>query len=123
MGFLTARVASADEHCTHTVNDIDDARAALNAAAPGDMLCFFGGDLANVDLTLTRSGTAQDPISLISDGHITVHQLHVLADHVVIQGFTIVGGGSWRRRTRFMTPSGAGSSALPAPTQSSNPTP
>lgn len=93
MGFLSARVASADEPCTHTVNNIDDARAALNAAAPGDMLCFFGGDLADVDLTLTRSGTAKDPISLISDGHITVHQLHVLADHVIVQGFTVVGGG------------------------------
>jgi len=93
MGLLTARVASADEPCTRTINNIDDARAALNAAAPGDMLCFFGADLANVDLTLTRSGTAKDPIRLISDGHITVHQLHVLADHVIIQGFTIVGGG------------------------------
>ncbi|MDQ2883951.1 MAG: right-handed parallel beta-helix repeat-containing protein [Actinomycetota bacterium] len=93
MGMLTARVAAADEPCTHTINNIDDARAALNAAAPGDMLCFFGADLANVDLTLTRSGTAKDPIRLISNGHITVHQLHVLADHVIIQGFTIVGGG------------------------------
>jgi hypothetical protein len=92
-GLLTARVASADEPCTHTINNIDEARAALNAVVPGDMLCFFGSDLANVDLTLTRSGTVKDPINLVSDGHITVHQLHVLADHVIIQGFTIVGGG------------------------------
>lgn len=92
-GLLTARVASADEPCTHTINNIDEARDALNAVAPGDMLCFFGSDLANVDLTLTRSGTVKDPINLVSDGHITVHQLHVLADHVIIQGFTIVGGG------------------------------
>jgi len=92
-GLFTARVASADEPCTHTINNIDGARAALNAAAPGDMLCFFGGDLANVDLTLTRSGTAKDPITLVSDGHNTVHQLHVLADHVIIQGFTVAGGG------------------------------
>jgi hypothetical protein len=90
---LTARIASADEPCTRTINNIDDARAALTAAAPGDMVCFFGGDLADVDLTLTRSGTAKDPIRLVSDGHITVHQLHVLADHVIIQGFTVVGGG------------------------------
>ncbi|MFN2478452.1 MAG: right-handed parallel beta-helix repeat-containing protein [Pseudonocardiaceae bacterium] len=92
-GLLTARVASADEPCSRTINNIDEARAALNTVAPGDMLCFFGGDLANVDLTLTRSGTAKDPINLVSDGHITVHQLHVLADHVTIQGFTVVGGG------------------------------
>jgi hypothetical protein len=92
-GLLTARVASAGEPCTHTINNIDEARSALNTAAPGDMLCFFGSDLANVDLTLTRSGTVKDPINLVSDGHITVHQLHVLADHVIIQGFTVVGGG------------------------------
>ena len=92
-GLLTARVASAEEPCTRTINNIDEARAALNAVAPGDMLCFFGSDLANVDLTLTRSGTVKDPINLVSDGHVTVHQLHVLADHVIIQGFTIVGGG------------------------------
>jgi hypothetical protein len=92
-GLLTATVASADEPCTRTINNIDEARAALNTVAPGDMLCFFGSDLANVDLTLTRSGTVKDPINLVSDGHITVHQLHVLADHVIIQGFTIVGGG------------------------------
>jgi parallel beta-helix repeat protein len=92
-GLLTARVASADEPCTRTINNIDEARAALNTVAAGDMLCFFGDDLANVDLTLTRSGTAKDPINLVSDGRITVHQLHVLADHVIIQGFTVVGGG------------------------------
>jgi Right handed beta helix region len=92
-GLLTARVASAGEPCTHTINNIDEARSALNTAAPGDMLCFLGSDLANVDLTLTRSGTVKDPINLVSDGHITVHQLHVLADHVIIQGFTVVGGG------------------------------
>ncbi len=92
-GLLTARVASAGEPCTHTINNIDEARSALNTAAPGDMLCFFGNDLANVDLTLIRSGTVKDPINLVSDGHITVHQLHVLADHVTIQGFTVVGGG------------------------------
>ncbi len=92
-GLVTAGVASADEPCTHTINNIDEARAALNTVAPGDMLCFFGSDLANVDLTLTRSGTVKDPINLVSDGHITVHQLHVLADHVIIQGFTVVGGG------------------------------
>ena len=92
-GLLSARVAFAGEPCTHTINNIDEARSALNTAAPGDMLCFFGSDLANVDLTLTRSGTVKDPINLVSDGHITVHQLHVLADHVIIQGFTVVGGG------------------------------
>ena len=93
VGLLTAGVASAGQPCTRTINSVDDARAAITAAGPGDVLCFVGVDLADVDLTMTRSGTANAPISLVSDGHTTVHQLHILADHVVIQGFTIVGGG------------------------------
>lgn len=93
MGLLTAAVASAGEPCTRTINNVDEARAALTTAAPGDTLCFFGADLANVDLTLIRSGAAKAPISLISDGYTTVHQFHILADNVIIQGFTIVGGG------------------------------
>ncbi|HWR48616.1 MAG TPA: hypothetical protein VN327_13550, partial [Pseudonocardiaceae bacterium] len=93
LGLLTAGIASAGQPCTRTIRSVEDARAALTAAAPGDMLCFLGADLADVDLTLTRSGTANAPISLVSDGHTIVHQLHILADHVVIQGFTIAGGG------------------------------
>lgn len=93
VGLFTAGAASAGHPCSRTISRVDDAGAALAAAAPGDTLCFFGGDLADVDLTLARSGTADAPISLVSDGRTPVHQLHVLADHVVIQGFTIVGGG------------------------------
>jgi hypothetical protein len=93
VGLLSAGVASAGQPCTRTIRSVEDARAALTAAAPGDMLCFLGADLADVDLTMTRSGTANAPISLVSDGHTTIHQLHILADHVVIQGFTIAGGG------------------------------
>ncbi|MGH3866787.1 MAG: right-handed parallel beta-helix repeat-containing protein [Pseudonocardiaceae bacterium] len=93
LGLLAAGVASAGQSCTHTIRGVEDARAALNTAAPGDMLCFLGADLADVDLTMTRSGTADAPISLVSDGRTTIHQLHILADHVVIQGFTITGGG------------------------------
>jgi hypothetical protein len=57
------------------------------------MLCFLGADLADVDLTMIRSGTTGAPISLVSDGRTVIHQFHILADHVVIQGFTITGGG------------------------------
>lgn len=79
--------------CTRTITRAGDVHAALGAASPGDTLCFTGADLANADLTITRSGTAQAPIRLISDGHTTVHEVHIIADHVLIQGFTIVGGG------------------------------
>jgi hypothetical protein len=93
LGLLTAGVAHAGAPCTRTIRSVADARAALPAAAPGDMLCFLGADLADVDLTMTRSGTADAPITLVSDGHTIVHQFHILANHVVIQGFTITGGG------------------------------
>ncbi|MGH3774836.1 MAG: right-handed parallel beta-helix repeat-containing protein [Pseudonocardiaceae bacterium] len=79
--------------CTRTITRAVDVHAALGAASPGDTLCFTGTDLASADLTITRSGTADAPIRLISDGHTTVHEVHIIADHVLIQGFTIVGGG------------------------------
>ncbi len=85
--------AAASQPCTYTIRTLEDARAALTAAAPGNVLCFIGGDLADVDLTLTRSGTPDAPISLVSDGHSTVHETRILADHVIIRGFTVVGGG------------------------------
>ena len=42
---------------------------------------------------MVRSGTAAAPITLVSDGQTTIHQLHIIADHITLQGFTIVGGG------------------------------
>ena len=93
LGLLTAGVATAGPPCTHTIRNVADARAALTTAVPGDMLCFVGADLSDVDLTMSRSGTASAPITLVSDGHTIVHQLHILADHLTVQGFTIIGGG------------------------------
>ncbi|MGH3811668.1 MAG: right-handed parallel beta-helix repeat-containing protein [Pseudonocardiaceae bacterium] len=94
-GFASAGQDSAQPQtrCTHTITRAGDVHAALGAASPGDTLCFAGSDLANADLTMTRSGTADAPIRLVSGGHTTVHQVHIIADHVLIQGFTIVGGG------------------------------
>ncbi|MGH3872958.1 MAG: right-handed parallel beta-helix repeat-containing protein [Pseudonocardiaceae bacterium] len=79
--------------CTYTITGVDEVRAALNAAVPGDTLCFTGGDLADVNLTMTRSGTADAPIRLVGDSDTLVHEMHIIADHVLIQGFTIAGGG------------------------------
>ncbi|HET9255104.1 MAG TPA: right-handed parallel beta-helix repeat-containing protein [Pseudonocardiaceae bacterium] len=93
VGLISAGVAGASPACTYTIHDVDEARAGISAAVPGDALCFKGVDLADVDLTMFRSGTAAAPIKMISDGQTTIHQLHILADHVVLQGFTIVGGG------------------------------
>lgn len=92
-GLITSGVATAGAPCTRVIHNVDEARSGITAAAPGNMLCFAGVDLADIDLTMIRSGTASAPISLISDGQTIIHQLHILADHVTIQGFTIVGGG------------------------------
>ncbi len=77
--------------CTHTVTRADDVPAALDAAAAGDTVCF-SGDLADTDMTMTKSGTADAPITLAADGA-TVHEVQIKADHVVLQGFTVAGGG------------------------------
>ncbi|MGB9279998.1 MAG: right-handed parallel beta-helix repeat-containing protein [Pseudonocardiaceae bacterium] len=78
--------------CAHTVTRADDVQAALDAAAPGNTVCFSGGDLADADLAMTKSGTADAPIILAADGA-TVHEVQIKADHVVLQGFTVAGGG------------------------------
>jgi parallel beta-helix repeat protein len=92
-GLITGGVASAGPPCSYTIANLEQARSAITAAAPGDVLCFAGVNLGDVDLTVVRSGTAAAPITLVSDGQTTVHQLHIIADHIRIQGFTIVGGG------------------------------
>jgi parallel beta-helix repeat protein len=92
-GLITAGVASAGPPCSYTIHNLEQARSGITAAAAGDTLCFIGVDLADVDLTMARSGTADAPITLVSDGVTTIHQLHIIADHIFLQGFTIVGGG------------------------------
>ena len=78
--------------CTHTVTRADDVQTALDAAAAGDTVCFSGGNLGDTDLAMTRSGTADAPITLAADGA-TVHEVQLKADHVVLEGFTVAGGG------------------------------
>ena len=43
-------------------------------------------------MMMTRSGTADAPITLAADGA-TVHEVQIKADHVVLEGFTVAGGG------------------------------
>jgi parallel beta helix pectate lyase-like protein len=78
--------------CTHTITRADDVAAALDGAAAGDTVCFSGGDLADTDMAMTKSGTADAPITLAADGA-TVHEVQIKADHVILAGFTIAGGG------------------------------
>ncbi|MBV9140106.1 MAG: right-handed parallel beta-helix repeat-containing protein [Pseudonocardiales bacterium] len=78
--------------CSHTITRSDEVPAALEGLMPGDTLCFSGNDFTDTDLMLTRSGTAAAPISLMSDGG-TVHEVQIKADHVIMEGFTVAGGG------------------------------
>ncbi|MGH3719624.1 MAG: right-handed parallel beta-helix repeat-containing protein [Pseudonocardiaceae bacterium] len=78
--------------CTHTITRGGDAPTALEAASPGDTLCFSGGDLTDTSLSMIRSGTAAAPIRLVSDGG-TVHEVQIKGDHVIVEGFTVAGGG------------------------------
>ena len=77
--------------CSRTITRADDVPAALDAASPGSTVCFAGHDLAGAEVTMNRSGTAQAPISLRSEGA-TVRSLTLTADHVIIEGFTVTGG-------------------------------
>jgi len=77
--------------CTRTIIHSDEVSAALNAASPGDTLCFTGGNLADAEVRMTRSGTSDAPIRLVSNGS-TVDNVHITADHIVIEGFTVAGG-------------------------------
>jgi hypothetical protein len=78
--------------CVHIITQADDVQAALDAAAPGDTVCFSGGDLTDADLAMTKSGTATAPITLVAE-EVTVHEVQIKADHVILEGFTVTGGG------------------------------
>lgn len=86
------RQQSLPSTCTHTITGADDVPAALDAALPGDTLCFSRGDLADTTVMMTRSGTTAAPIRLVSDGS-TVHEVQIKADYVTLEGFTVTGGG------------------------------
>jgi hypothetical protein len=77
--------------CTHTITRAADVPVALDTASPGNTVCFSGGDLADTDVTMTRSGTTAAPIRLVSDGG-TVHSVQITADHVILEGFTVADG-------------------------------
>jgi len=78
-------------NCTHIVSRAGNVPSSLDAALPGDILCFSGDDFANTDLVMTKSGTTQAPIRLVSDGG-TLRSAHITANYVTIEGFTITDG-------------------------------
>lgn len=86
-----ARPPGLPSKCTHSITHGGEVSAALDSASPGDTICFSGADLADADLTMKTSGTADAPITLAADG-VTVHSVQILADHVILEGFTVTHG-------------------------------
>lgn len=78
--------------CTSTVSQPGEVSRVLDAASPGDVVCFTGTELADTDVTMRKSGTAQALIRLVGDGRVTVHSVQIAADHVSLEGFTVADG-------------------------------
>jgi hypothetical protein len=86
-----SRPPSLPSKCTHPITQGGEVSAALDSASPGDTVCFSGADLADADLAMRTSGTADAPITLAADGA-TVHSVEISADHVIVEGFTVTDG-------------------------------
>lgn len=72
-------------NCTATVTDASSARSAFEGAQPGSRICLQG-NLGNDELQLRRSGTSQQPITILGGGTATTGQISVRGDHVVVDG-------------------------------------
>lgn len=77
--------------CAEKIGDPGAAQHALDAARPGDQVCLSGPELSSASLKVTRSGTMNAPVQVLSDGA-SVLGIDVRADHVVVAGFTIRDG-------------------------------
>jgi hypothetical protein len=89
---VTVRALPRPAACTVTVADADRAQQALDELAPGSRLCLAAGeDLADAELTLTASGTADRPVWVTGEAT-TLRSLDVKADHAVVEGLVLVDG-------------------------------
>ncbi|MGH3935687.1 MAG: right-handed parallel beta-helix repeat-containing protein [Pseudonocardiaceae bacterium] len=77
--------------CADRITEPEQASAALEQVRPGGRVCLSGDDLTDVELEVTSSGTAQQPITIVADG-VTARSMDVKADYVVIQGLTLRDG-------------------------------
>lgn len=84
-------VRGARSGCWRTVTTPDEVAAALDRATAGDAVCFAGTELADMDVIMSRSGSAQAPITLVGGGT-RVDSMRVSASNVVVTGFTVTGG-------------------------------
>lgn len=88
--------------CTQSLADPKRAQDGLNAAQPGQRLCVFGQYVQGAELLLKRSGTASEPIHLVSDGS-TMTTIRIQADNVVLEGFNTQGGNGIKARGNNIT--------------------
>jgi hypothetical protein len=78
-------------NCTSRITEREQAISALARLRPGSTVCVSGDRLTDVELEVTTSGTADQPITIIADGT-TMRSIRVRADYVVIQGVTLKDG-------------------------------
>jgi hypothetical protein len=79
----------AQDGCTVTVTGSgEDAQKALDAARPGDRVCL-AGDLGDTELQVRRSGTKDQPLTVLGGGLANTGQVTVKAHDVVIDGLRL----------------------------------
>ena len=77
--------------CSTTIVDPGVAMAMLAQVLPGEKVCLSGDALADAELTVRTSGTPQRPITIVADGA-PIRSLNVEADHVIVDGFSLIDG-------------------------------
>jgi hypothetical protein len=78
--------------CTVTATTQDEATQALTGAEAGATVCVTGTALSEADLAVATSGAADRPVTLRGEGTTPVRSITVRANHVVVEGFSAVGG-------------------------------
>ncbi|HEX4360242.1 MAG TPA: hypothetical protein VH141_22120 [Pseudonocardia sp.] len=77
--------------CTVTATDSDSLTRAMASAAPGQRICVLG-PIGATRLILRRSGTEEQPIEVVGDGHTIVRGITVEASYVTVDGINSVHG-------------------------------
>jgi hypothetical protein len=85
------RARAAPSECRETIVDSGLAQAALDSARPGSRVCLSGDGLSQAELTMTVSGTQDEPI-VVSGDNAVLRGLNVRADHVVVESLMFVDG-------------------------------
>lgn len=76
-------------NCTKRVSDGSSLTQAIASASPGQKICAIGNMASRLEIT--RSGTANAPITVIGNGSTVVKGITVKASNVVVGGFSAVG--------------------------------